>query len=97
MDEMISEDAANHQSFTSEPAKLVAGRSTSQKFEPVDGLPVPPPVSMSLSLSSDAVYKSGNPPTTLRIEIINLGVEQLIVKTEGDQTIHLVQWPSTNS
>ena len=65
--------AAMHQLPPTESAKLVAARPSWKDFTVVESLPVPPRVSIELSLSSGIVHRRGPPINTLQIVITNCG------------------------
>ncbi|MCJ1396045.1 hypothetical protein MMC18_008932 [Xylographa bjoerkii] len=80
-----TDDTAPDAVLLSEPALLVASRFTHQDFLVVESLQAPPPVSISLSLSSNTIRLSGESPATLRIVITNQSTQAVMVKSSADQ------------
>ena len=70
----------------SEPAKLVALKSTHRDFAVKNSLPKPPSVSISMSLSSNIVRRSKSSPMKLRVVIINESSHAITLRTSGDQS-----------
>ena len=69
----------------SEPANLIAMRSTHRDFKVVKPLPKPPSISVSMSLSSNILHRSKSPPTTIRLAIVNQGDSAITVRSSRDQ------------
>ena len=68
----------------SESGKVVAKTTTNKLFHTVSSIRTPPPISITLTLSSSEISYSG-PPPTLRVSITNLGLEAIAVKSSGGQ------------
>jgi hypothetical protein len=69
---------------TSEKRKLVAKATTNKLFRAVPSIGTPPPILISISLSTSTVPYCG-PPPKIRISIINQGSKTVTVKSSGEQ------------
>ena len=77
--------ASNSALPPSEPAKLIASKSTHRDFSVVESLLKPPKISIAMSLSSKIVHRSKSPSTTLRVVITNEGDRAITLRSSGDQ------------
>ncbi|MDI1492866.1 MAG: hypothetical protein OHK93_004649 [Ramalina farinacea] len=69
----------------SEPAQLVAPKPTHRDFSVISSLPIPPTISIALSLSSPTIHRS-NPTTLLRATITNQSPHTITLRSSGDQS-----------
>ena len=69
---------------TSEKGKLVAKTTTNKFFRVVPSIGSPPPISISISLSTSKVSYRG-PTPRIRISIVNKGSTTVTVKSSGEQ------------
>jgi hypothetical protein len=68
----------------SEPGKVVAKATTNKLFHTVSSIRTPPPISITLSLSSPEISYSG-PSPAIRVSIINFSPKTITVKSSGEQ------------
>lgn len=78
-------DASNSSLPPSESAKIVARQSIHEDFLVVESLPKPPSVSISMSLSSNVLHRSGSPRTVVRVTVTNKTKSPVTIRSTGDQ------------